>query len=357
MRILVTGSSGFVGRHVTKELESLGHELLTPSSRELNLLNPFACSGINGGPVKYGMPITNAPLAYMMEGTDALMSYLIQREVDAVVHLAATCGGIGINKDNPGRFIYENLQMGINILEAARLAGVSKVVNLGTVCMYPKHTPVPFQEKDIYNGYPEETNAPYGIAKRTIVEMGIAYSSQYNMDITNLIPVNMAGEWDNFDEYSSHVIPALIKKFEYPHYRGGIDKNGQEFRGVMMDESDGVTPVHPFVTLWGTGSASREFLDAKDCARAIGVALEKNTGPDPINLGTGREITIKDLAELIKKVGGYDAEIVWDPTKPDGQPRRSLDITRAKNVLRWEPSVTLENTLKRTIDWYREHKI
>lgn len=334
MRILITGAGGFVGKHVVKELQD-EHELLTPSSRELNLLNPFACSGINGGPIAYGMPINNAPLAYMMEGVDALCSYLRQNQIDAIVHLAATCGGIGINKDNPGKFIYENLQMGINVLEAARLANVGKIVNLSTVCAYPKHTPVPFKEEDIHNGYPEETNAPYGIAKKTIMEMGDAYSRQYGMNITNLVPVNMAGEWDNFDEYSSHVIPALIKKFEHP----------------SITRLDGKS----MVTLWGTGSASREFLYAGDCGKAIGIALVKDTGPQPINLGTGQEITIRELAEMIKRVGGYDAEIVWDSSKPDGQPRRSLDITRAKQILKWEPNISIEETLRRTINWYRQH--
>jgi len=308
MRVLVTGGSGFVGRHVVKELYGQGYDVLTPSSSVLNLLGGFSVS----------------------DAREHLVSYLFDHEVDAIVHLAATCGGIGINKDNPGKFIYENLQMGINVLEAAREAGVKKVVNLGTVCAYPKFAPVPFQEDDIWNGYPEETNAPYGIAKKTIMEMGKAYSQQYDMDVTNLVPVNMAGEWDNFDLYSSHVIPALIRKFE---------------------ESSS-SPVF----LWGTGSASREFLYAGDCARAIAIALEKKTGPEPINLGTGDEITIRELAEKIRRIGGYDAQIVWDDSKPDGQPRRCLDVMRAKNVLRWEANVGLDELLKRTIDWYRNEQ-
>lgn len=343
MRILITGANGFVGKHVVKELEG-EHELFTPSSRELNLLSPFACSGVNGGPIAYGMPINNAPLAWTTGGVDALYSYLCQNQIDAIVHLAATCGGIGINKDNPGKFIYENLQMGVHILEAARLAKVGKIVNLSTVCAYPKHTPVPFREEDIHNGYPEETNAPYGIAKKTIMEMGDAYSRQYGMSVTNLVPVNMAGEWDNFDEHSSHVIPALIKKFETPIERTLI--------GTVPD-----TRKSPFVKLWGTGSASREFLYAGDCARAIGIALVKDTGPAPINLGTGQEITIKELAEMVKRVGGYDADIVWDDTKPDGQPRRCLDVTRAKNRLKWEAVVPLEENLRRTINWYRSNNV
>jgi len=334
VRVLVTGSSGFVGQHVRRELEKRDHELLTPSSQELNLLTGHKDVCFNT--------------------QDLIKLDLINHKVDAIVHLAATCGGIGINADNPGRFIYENLQMGINILEAARLAGVSKVVNLGSVCAYPKFTQVPFKEEDLWNGYPEETNAPYGIAKKTIIELGIAYARQYGMNVTNLLPANMAGEWDNFDQYSSHVIPALVAKFEDPHYRGFVTKDGQEYRGIMIDSNE--IPVHPFVTLWGTGSASREFLYAGDCARAIAIALEKDTGPQPINLGTGQEITIRELANLVKRVGEYDAEITWDNTKPDGQPRRALDVSRAKSVLRWEATTSLEETVKRTIRWYREQQ-
>lgn len=328
MRVLVTGSSGFVGRHVVRELED-DYNVLTPGRDELDLIQ------------KHGAGYHACDVGQTHVGF--LVWYLREHRVDAIVHLAATCGGIGINKDNPGKFIYENLQMGINVLEAARLANVRKVVNLGTVCSYPKYAKIPFQESDLWSGYPEETNAPYGIAKKTIMAMGQAYAEQYSLDVTNLVPVNMAGEWDNFDEYSSHVIPALIKKFENPVY---VPKEG----GMP-----GVNYGRRKVTLWGTGSASREFLYAGDCARAIAVALEKRTGPDPINLGTGHEVTIKELAELVKRVGGYDAEIVWDSSKPDGQPRRSLDITRAKNILRWEPRVSLEDMISRTVRWYREH--
>jgi nucleoside-diphosphate-sugar epimerase len=304
-KILITGAKGFVGQHLVNELH-IQYDLLTPSRKQLNLLDRSAVS-----------------------------AYLADQKPDAIVHLAATCGGIGINKDNPGRFVYENLQIGINILEAARLMGIAKVVNLGTVCSYPKHTPTPFKEEDYWNGYPEETNAPYGIAKKTVVEMGCAYSQQYGMDVTNLIPVNMYGEGDNFDLYSSHVIPALIRKFEVPRCDGD---------------------ARLYVQLWGTGSASREFLHASDCARAIAIALEKKTGPDPINIGTGSEITIRDLAEMIKRIGGYTSDIVWDDTKPDGQPRRCLDISRANSTLRWQPSVELEDGLRRTIQWYRQNK-
>jgi nucleoside-diphosphate-sugar epimerase len=318
MRVLITGSSGFVGQHVVKELED-DHELITPDRFKLDLLKDYCVSG---------GALTNTKL--MFEG------------VDAVVHLAATCGGIGINKDNPGKFIYENLQMGINVLEAARLANVKKVINLGTVCAYPKYTDVPFKESDLWSGYPEETNAPYGIAKKTIIEMARAYHAQYGMEITNLLPANMYGEYDNFDLYSSHVIPALIAKFE------NLKKSRDEIfeLGQMRPNMIGV---------WGDGSASREFLHASDLARAVSISLEKNTGPEPINIGTGHEVTIKELVELINKVGGYDGGIQWDPSKPNGQPRRSLDITRAKNVLRWEPQTSLEEGLNKTIEWYRAH--
>lgn len=334
MTILITGAHGFVGKHVVDFLQHGDEHILTPSHQELNLIHTRE----------------DLDRGYRMhESAHALAGYCTENNVSSIVHLAATCGGIGINKDNPGKFIYENLQMGISVLEGARLSNVMKIVNLSTVCSYPKFTPVPFQEEDIWNGYPEETNASYGIAKKTIMEMGIAYSRQYGMDITNLVPCNMAGEYDNFDEYASHVIPALIKKFEQAQKEPQV--------GVITVAPDGSSKKQKYgvVELWGTGSASREFLDAKDCARAIQIALQRKTGPQPINLGTGREITIQELATLVKKIGGYDAEIIWDNTKPDGQPRRSLDVTRARNVLRWEARIPLEETIRRTIEWYREN--
>jgi len=313
-KTLVTGSSGFLGQHVVPLLRADGHEVMTPSSNSLNLLDQDA---------------------------KAIASYLVIHEVSTVVHLAAICGGIGINKDNPGKFMYGNLQMGLNVIEACRLANVKKLVNLSTVCSYPKNTPVPFQESDLWIGYPEETNAPYGIAKKTIVELGIAYHKQYGLNVTNLVPVNMAGEHDHFDPYSSHVVPALIRKFEEADQQ-------REYVDIYSVSA-------PLVTLWGTGSASREFLYAGDCAKAIAIAVQKNTGPDPINLGTGQEITIKQLAELVKQIGGYVSNVKWDHTKPDGQPRRSLDVSRAKNVLHWEATTPISETVRKTIDWYREN--
>lgn len=296
MKVLITGSSGFVGKHVVQELRE-DYQLLQPSHSEMNLMDRTTVG-----------------------------AYLCKHKPDAIIHLAALCGGIGINKDNPGAFIYSNLQMGINVLEQARYIGINKIINLGSVCAYPKHTPVPFHEEDLWDGYPEETNAPYGIAKKTIMEMGIAYHKQYGMEVTNLLPVNMAGEHDHFNDYGSHVIPAIIYKFEH-------SIKGQ-------------------ITLWGTGSASREFLYAGDCATAIALALETNTGPDPINLGTGREVTIYELAGLVKEIGGYNEIINWDSTKPDGQPRRSLDVSRAKDILDWEATTSLEETIERSILYY-----
>ena len=326
MKVLVTGGSGFVGQHVVAALRAAGHEAIVPTREEFDLI------------VKRGPGYMMADLHGKSNNhVSFLCWYLLDRQIDAVIHLAAICGGIGVNKDNPGKFMYENLQMGVNIVEACRLANIKKLINLSTVCSYPKYTPVPFRESDIWNGFPEETNAPYGLAKRIIVELGIAYHKQYGLNVTNLVPVNMAGEYDHFDLYSSHVLPALIKKFE----------EAEGFGGCCTECFS--------VTLWGTGLASREFLDAKDCARAIVIALETNTGPEPINLGTGQEITIKDLAELVKSIGGYHAEIYWDHSKPDGQPRRSLDVSRAKTILGWQAEIPLVDTIKRTIEWYRNH--
>lgn len=299
-KILITGGNGFVGSHVYDKLSDWEDCFVhAPTRAELNILH----AGL-------------------------LEQYIQELSIDCIVHLAATCGGIGINKDQPGRFFYENMQMGINVVEAARKTNC-KLVNLGTVCSYPKHTPVPFKEVDLWNGYPEETNAPYGIAKKATMEMTIAYARQYGLQAVNLMPTNMAGPGDNFDYYSSHVIPALIRKFE-----------------EVKDDQP--------IVVWGTGSASREFLDVRDCARAVLAAVQKDCGPEPMNVGSGIEITIRELVELIKNIGGYSNQVKWDAQLPDGQPRRCLDSSKAREALNWSPVYDLRETIADTIEWYRE---
>jgi GDP-L-fucose synthase len=295
MKVLVTGGNGFVGRHVQKRLffES-DLEVFAPKKEELDVLRQ-----------------------------NVLFDYVGKNKIDAIVHLSALCGGIGINKDKPAEFMYSNLQMGLNVANVCSWHNI-KLVNTGTVCSYPKYTEIPFKEENFWNGYPEETNAAYGIAKKTVMEYTKALGDKIN--VTNLVPVNMCGEYDNFDLYSSHVIPALIRKFE---------------------------EATTHVEIWGNGEASREFLYAGDFADAIVIALRKKTNADPINIGTGNEISIKDLVEKIKKIGNYNAKAVWLVDKPNGQPRRCLDTTNAKKILKWEAKTDLDTMLKRTIDWYR----
>lgn len=297
--ILITGANGFVGHHVVGRAPK-DITIFTPSSKELDLLDQ-----------------------------QALKVYCYNNDITQIIHLASLCGGIGANSKNPAPFIYQNLQLGINVLEVARICKIQRVLNLGTVCMYPKFSQIPFVEEDIWNGYPEETNAPYGIAKKTIMEMGIAYHKQYGIEVINLIPVNMAGEFDHFEENKSHVLPALIKKFE---------------------------EAKTEIQLWGTGNASREFLYAGDCADLIWKAfLDTYHGPQPINVGTGNEITIAELTEKIKKIGNYQGiEIKFGTSQFDGQPRRSLDVEQAKKLYGWEATTPLSVIISRTIKWYRE---
>ena len=309
--ILVTGANGFLGHHVVKALEEYREggtngarreiEILTPGRSRLDLLDP---SDVN--------------------------CYLIKNKPDVIIHLAAQCGGIGINREKPGEFLYNNLMMTTNLIEEARhvLKGV-KFVGIGTVCSYPKHAPVPFREDDLFNGYPEETNAPYGIAKRVQLEMLKAYRTQYGFNGIFLIPVNMAGKWDNFKDESSHVIPAMLKKF----HQAKLEKA-------------------PSVTLWGDGSASREFLNARDCADAIIRAMLLYDSPEPVNIGTGREVTIAELAEKVRRVVGYEGKIEWDTTKPNGQPRRQLDVSRARAAFGFVASTSLDETLHEAYEWY-----
>lgn len=297
---MVTGGTGFLGRHVVDALRAAGADVV-------------------------GLGRANGDLA-----DRAVIDWLLaQHRPDAVVHLAAVVGGIGANRAEPGRFFYENARMGIELLEACRVADVTKVLVAGTVCAYPKHTPVPFSEAHLWDGYPEETNAPYGLAKRMLIVQAQAYREQYGTTIVPLLPVNLYGPGDNFDLESGHVIPAMIRKFL-----------------TARDQGDAT------VTLWGDGSPTREFLHVADAARAFRLALEQYDDPDPVNVGSGQEISIRDLAELIAGLTEYAGEVQWDTTKPNGQPRRQLDTTLAWERFGFRAERTLDAGLAETIEWY-----
>lgn len=304
-RIAVTGGAGFLGKH-------LQAELLRRGVKEEDLLVPL---------------IEDYDLTHE---TDVARMY-DDLAPSVVIHLAAEVGGIGANRENPGRFFYANMAMGLHLIEQARIRGLKKFVQVGTICAYPKFTPVPFKEEDLWNGYPEETNAPYGIAKKALLVMLQAYRQQYGLNGIYLLPVNLYGPGDNFDLQTSHVIPALIRKFVEAGRRG--DKQAQ---------------------VWGTGKASREFFYVEDCARGIAMAALDYDGPEPVNLGAGFEITIKDLAEKIRDLTGFKGELVWDASQPDGQPRRCLDTTRAKEYFGFEAEVGFDEGLQHTIEWYRQ---
>ncbi len=322
--IFITGAHGFLGRHVTEAFEQYreggtsgsrrGIKIITPTHKEMDLLHQ-----------------------------DSIRMKFWENPPDIVIHLAAQCGGIGINREKPGEFLYSNLMMTTNLIQACKVWNgtrgntnryIKKFVGIGTVCSYPKHTPVPFKEEDLYNGYPEETNAPYGIAKRVQLEMLKAYRTQYGLNGIYLIPVNMAGEWDNFSDESSHVIPAMLKKFHQAKLENA-----------------------PHVTLWGDGSASREFLYAGDCAEAILRATLLYNSSEPVNIGTGSEVTIRELADKVKQVVGYEGEIKWDTTKPNGQPRRCLDVSRARAGFAFSAKTTLDEMLNRSYTWAQENGV
>jgi GDP-L-fucose synthase len=304
-RVMVTGGGGFLGKAVVARLEaSDASHTFVPRSRD-----------------------------YDLRTSDGIRSALADGRPDVVIHLAAVVGGIGANRENPGRFFYENAIMGIELMEQARLANVDKFVQIGTVCSYPKFTPVPFHEDDLWNGYPEETNAPYGVAKKMLLVQGQAYRQQYEFDVIHLIPVNLYGPGDNFDPASSHVIPALIKK------------------AVDAREAG-----QPYLEVWGTGSASREFLYVDDAADGIVLGAELYDGAEPVNLGVGHEITIRELVELIVRLTGFEGEVRWDASKPDGQPRRALDTSRARELFGFEAKSSFEEGLRRTIGWYEQHR-
>jgi GDP-L-fucose synthase len=303
-RILITGGSGFLGSNVVKELARIGcRHLLVFRSSEYDLRNP-------------------SETARLFRDT----------RPQVVIHLSAAVGGIGANLANPGRFFYDNLMMGVLVIEQSRLHGVEKVVAIGTVCAYPKLTAVPFREEDLWDGYPEETNAPYGIAKKMLLVQAQAYRQQYGLNTIYLLPVNLFGPGDSFEPEKSHVIPALIKKC-FDAIQSGADH----------------------IDVWGTGAASREFLFVEDCARAIVLATQSYEKPEPVNIGAGREISIRELAELISELCGFRGEIRWDASKPDGQPRRCLDVSKAEREFGFRAQTDFRQGLMMTINWYREH--
>ncbi len=304
-RVVVTGGAGFLGSFIVDKLRERGcTQIVIPRSKDYDLVQ---------------MP--------------AVERLYDEAKPDMVIHLAARVGGIGANQANPGRFFYDNLMMGAQLIEIGRRRGLKKFVALGTICAYPKFAPIPFKEEDIWNGYPEETNAPYGLAKKMMLAQSQAYHQQYGFHSIVLFPVNLYGPRDNFDLNTSHVIPALIRKC-----------------------TEAKEQNKPEVVLWGDGSPTREFLYVEDAAEGILLAAERYNGTEPANLGTGKEIRIKDLATLIARLTGYTGRIVWDTSKPNGQPRRCLDVERAKKLFGFEAGHSLEAGMRKTIDWFNQNR-
>ena len=300
MRALVSGGGGFVGSRLAERLEADGHDVFVARRNEYDLTT-----------------------------MDAAARLFAAAQPELVFHLAAEVGGIGANRANPGRYWYANLMMGAHVLEQARLHDVDKLVIAGTVCSYPKHTPVPFSEDELWNGFPEETNAPYGVAKKAVLVGAQAYRQQYGLRTAYLLPANLYGPRDNFHETNAHVIPDLIRK--------------------MLEGRDEIV-------LWGDGTPTREFLYVDDCVEGLVLAAERWDGPEPVNLGTGEEISIRDLAELVADVTGFDGRIRWDTSMPNGQPRRALDASRARELFGWEARTALREGLEQTVAWYRSRR-
>lgn len=302
---LVTGGAGFLGGHVVQQLRNRGvREIIVPRSHDADLKDAHATGKL-----------------------------FAETKPDVVIHLAARVGGIGANRRHPGTFFYDNMIMGVNVLEQARLVGISKVVVAGSICSYPKFTPVPFREEALWNGYPEETNAPYGIAKKAVLVMAQAYRAEFGSNFVMVFPVNLYGPNDNFDLHDSHVIPAMVRKF------------------VEADLAKA-----PKVILWGDGSPTREFLYVEDAAEGFVLAAERYDGGEPVNLGAGFELSMRDLANKIKLTVGYAGKIEWDTSKPNGQPRRMLDVSRAKEYFGFSAQTSFEEGLEKTIAWYRNHR-
>jgi len=304
-RIVVTGGAGFLGSHLVQRLKRMGcRNVFVPIHREYDLTR-----------------------------SEAIGRLFAEHQPEVLIHLAAVVGGIGANRANPGRFFYDNAIMGIELMEQSRVYGVSKFVQIGTVCAYPKFTPVPFREDDIWDGYPEETNAPYGLAKKMLLVQAQAYRAQYGFNAVYLLPVNLYGPRDSFDPANSHVIPALIRKFVEAAEKGENE-----------------------VEVWGTGRATREFLYVDDAAEGVLLAAERYDGSEPVNLGAGFEISIRELAELIAETVGYKGRLSWNASLPDGQPRRSLDTSRAEQSFGFRARTPFKDGLRRTVDWYRAHR-
>ena len=302
MDVLVTGGGGFLGSHLVDRLRTAGIDPFVTRRQDYDLTVPADVERL-----------------------------FTEAKPDLVFHLAAEVGGIGANMANPGRYWYANLMMGTHVLEQGRRSGVGKLVMVGTICSYPKFAPIPFREEDLWNGYPEETNAPYGVAKKALLVGAQAYREQYGLDTAFLLPVNLYGPRDNFDLEASHVIPALIRKMLSAQDRGDSE-----------------------VVLWGDGSPTREFLYVEDCAEALQLAADRYDGPEPVNLGTGEEISIRELAEVIATETGFEGEVVWDTSKPNGQPRRKLDTSRAEQLFGFRARTPFPEGISKTVAWYRE---